>query len=118
MSVFDLPAHVDHPSRVFCRTCAGCQAEDVVRLQAEIEQLRKALDGLCAWLLHRFGPDTPEGREATCRLADPLHVEKYAPAWVQCSTCDYRALRDEGCSRSDCPVRPTAVSLSDGVNGG
>jgi hypothetical protein len=50
--------------------------------------------------------------------AVPLHVEKYAPAWVQCSTCDYRALRDEGCSRSDCPVRPTAVSLSDGVSGG
>ena len=27
------------------------------------------LESLCAWLLHRFGPDTPEGREAQFRLA-------------------------------------------------
>lgn len=25
------------------------------------------LDSLCAWLLHRFGPETPEGREALAR---------------------------------------------------
>lgn len=30
---------------------------------------RKLLDGLCQWLLHRFGPDSPEGREALCRMA-------------------------------------------------
>lgn len=28
-------------------------------------RLERAIDSLTAWLLHRFGPDTPEGREAT-----------------------------------------------------
>lgn len=26
------------------------------------------LESLCAWMLHRFGPDTPEGNEASFRL--------------------------------------------------
>ena len=26
------------------------------------------LEGICEWLLHRFGPDSPEGKEATFRL--------------------------------------------------
>lgn len=26
------------------------------------------LESLCAWMLHRFGPDTPEGKEASFRL--------------------------------------------------
>lgn len=33
-----------------------------------LNNLEAALDGLCSWLLHRFGPDSPEGHEATVRL--------------------------------------------------
>lgn len=36
---------------------------------ARAEAAEKALDSLCAWLLHRFGPDSPEGREASCRMS-------------------------------------------------
>jgi hypothetical protein len=40
--------------------------------EAELAKAREAaqlLDTLCSWLLHRFGPDTPEGMEATFRQA-------------------------------------------------
>lgn len=36
---------------------------------ARAETTDKSLDSLCAWLLHRFGPNTPEGREASCRMS-------------------------------------------------
>ncbi len=36
---------------------------------ARAEATEKALESLCAWLLHRFGPDSPEGREASCRMS-------------------------------------------------
>lgn len=35
----------------------------------EVKRLCGLLDGLCAWMLHRFGPDSPEGREAASRMA-------------------------------------------------
>ena len=41
-------------------------------LAALVLEAREALElteSLCAWLLHRFGPGSPEGKEASCRLA-------------------------------------------------
>jgi hypothetical protein len=49
------------------------QVEDhteLARLRAELAKAREAaqlLDTLCSWLLHRFGPNTPEGMEAAFR---------------------------------------------------
>lgn len=44
--------------------------EDAVRAAVAMraEQQWTSLESLCAWLLHRFGPNSPEGREATARL--------------------------------------------------
>lgn len=61
------------------RTVSEEQMTRAERAEAEIEQLRKALDdktrwdlleSLCAWLLHRFGHDSAEGREASFRLEE------------------------------------------------
>lgn len=44
------------------------QAADALEAATPSERerrLERAIDSLTAWLLHRFGPDTPEGREAT-----------------------------------------------------
>lgn len=51
-------------------TSNRANAELIVRAVNSHEELVSAahlLDGICAWLLHRFGPDTPEGREAALR---------------------------------------------------
>ena len=35
----------------------------------DLLQSAKLLEGLCAWLLHAHGPDSPSGKEAQFRLA-------------------------------------------------
>ncbi len=47
------------------------EAESNARLIAAAPDLlacAELLDGLCAWLLHCHGPDSPEGKEAQFRL--------------------------------------------------
>ena len=52
---------------------------------------RKALESLCQWLLHRHGPDSPEGKEAATRLRmlsedTEIHVRlKWSEASVVCT---------------------------------
>lgn len=42
----------------------------IPHLKAGIERRNQAIDSLTSWLLHRFGLDSPEGREAmTARTA-------------------------------------------------
>lgn len=43
---------------------------------AELEGAVELLESLCAWLLHRFGPGSPEGKEAEFRLARALAALK------------------------------------------
>lgn len=40
--------------------------------QPECYECAVLLESLCAWLLHRFGPDSPEGQEAAFRLTKAL----------------------------------------------
>lgn len=40
----------------------------VAELYGALEDSQHALKSLCQWLLHRFGPDSPEGQEALARL--------------------------------------------------
>ncbi|MBX5089394.1 hypothetical protein [Rhizobium lentis] len=48
---------------------AGMDYKTLYEISYEIgTQRTKALESLCTWLLHRFGPDSPEGREANARL--------------------------------------------------
>ena len=41
--------------------------EDEIVAAALGKKSADLLEGLCAWLLHRFGPDSPEGHEAAFR---------------------------------------------------
>ncbi|WP_424140269.1 hypothetical protein [Roseomonas chloroacetimidivorans] len=54
-----------------CRVFRGLNATEanarLIAASPDLHQCTELLDGLCAWLLHRFGPDSPEGREATFR---------------------------------------------------
>lgn len=43
-------------------------AERMSETEAKLERVEKSLESLCVWLLHRFGPDSPEGQESSIRL--------------------------------------------------
>ena len=48
---------------------AEAMANTAVAMAApELKQSAELLESLCLWLLHRFGPVSPEGREAEFRL--------------------------------------------------
>ena len=55
------------------------EAMEALAMTQDKTRDRLLLDGLCMWLLHRFGPDSPEGREAQCRL-NPTTSDPVAPA--------------------------------------
>ena len=58
-------------SSVYRYDVSGIDNADACLIAAapESHECTVLLDSLCAWLLHRFGPDSPEGREASARQA-------------------------------------------------
>ncbi len=60
-------------NRYAALSCGDTQAEAIAnaRLIAappESHECALLLESLCAWLLHRFGPESPEGQEASLRM--------------------------------------------------
>lgn len=50
------------------RTGDGLADAHLIAATPDLLQSAKLLESLCAWLLHRFGRESPEGQEAKFRL--------------------------------------------------
>ena len=70
-------------------------------------RMRRAIDSLTSWLLHRFGPDSPEGQEAqTARaaLSTLPQKEEATPAPVVCPSCDGTGVDLYDGAEHDCQI--------------
>jgi hypothetical protein len=75
------------------------------------DNAKRVGEGVAAWMLHRFGPDTPEGREALTLLAalSKNTVEQ------ECNCPIPTYLHDVGCPRFDPAVGNATVEAVPGV---